>query len=60
MSVPPTFAAQAGSFRNDCNGLLGMRTNPSQVADAVVNDGSNAVITYRNWGGANQRWNFTP
>ncbi|MEW6444539.1 MAG: ricin-type beta-trefoil lectin domain protein [Pseudomonadota bacterium] len=45
---------------NASTGVLAMRTNPSQVADAVVNDGSNAVITYSNWGGANQRWNFTP
>jgi hypothetical protein len=37
-----------------------MRSWPVQVADAVGAAPGNDVITFSNFGGANQRWNFVP
>lgn len=41
-------------------GVIRMRTHPVQVVDAVGTAPGNDVITWTNWGGANQRWNFVP
>jgi endonuclease/exonuclease/phosphatase family metal-dependent hydrolase len=45
---------------NAATGVLGMRTFPAQVVDAVGTAAGGDVITYGDWGGANQRWRFTP
>ena len=42
------------------SGVIGMRTYPTQVVDAVGATPGNDVITFANWGGTNQRWNFVP
>lgn len=39
-------------------GRLAVRNNPVQVVDGVAATGS--VITYQDWGGANQRWLMQP
>jgi endonuclease/exonuclease/phosphatase family metal-dependent hydrolase len=41
-------------------GVIRMRTWPTQVVDAVGTAPGNDVITWTNWGGTNQRWNFAP
>ena len=41
-------------------GVIRMRTWPAQVVDAVGTTPGNDVITFSNWGGTNQRWNFVP
>jgi endonuclease/exonuclease/phosphatase family metal-dependent hydrolase len=41
-------------------GVIRMRTHPTQVVDAVGTAAGNDVITFSNWGGTNQRWNFVP
>jgi hypothetical protein len=45
---------------NAATGVLSMRTHPTQVVDAIGTTPGNDVITYGNWGGANQRWRFIP
>jgi hypothetical protein len=41
-------------------GVIGMRTYPTQVVDGAGTAPGNDVITFGNWGGTNQRWNFVP
>jgi len=41
-------------------GVIRMRTHPTQVVDAVGATPGNDVITFSDWGGTNQRWNFVP
>lgn len=45
---------------NAATGVLSMRTYPTQVVDAIGTTPGNNVITYGDWGGANQRWRFIP
>jgi hypothetical protein len=42
------------------SGVIRMRSEPVQVVDAVGAAPGNDIITFTNWGGANQRWNFVP
>jgi endonuclease/exonuclease/phosphatase family metal-dependent hydrolase len=45
---------------NAATGVLSMRTFPAQVVDAIGTAAGGDVITYGDWGGANQRWRFVP
>jgi len=42
------------------SGVIRMRTHPTQVVDGVGTAPGGDVITFTNWGGVNQRWNFVP
>jgi hypothetical protein len=41
-------------------GVISMRSWPTQVVDGVGTAPGGDVITFSNWGGANQRWNLVP
>jgi hypothetical protein len=45
---------------NASTGVVRMRSWPVQVVDAVGATPGNDVITFSDWGGTNQRWNFVP
>jgi hypothetical protein len=42
------------------SGVISMRTYPTQVVDGAGTAPGNDIITFGNWGGTNQRWNFVP
>jgi len=45
---------------DEAAGTISVRTNPVQVIDGAGASPGSDVITYGDWGGVNQRWNFVP
>jgi endonuclease/exonuclease/phosphatase family metal-dependent hydrolase len=45
---------------NAATGVLSLRTHAAQVVDGAGTTAGSDVITWSHWGGANQRWIFTP
>lgn len=50
----------AQQFVLNAEGVLAMRTLPSQVVDGYGSTAGDNVGTWWNWGGANQRWSLVP
>lgn len=45
---------------DEATGSISVRTNAVQVVDAAGSTAGSDIITYSDWGGANQRWSFIP